>query len=557
MTQIIQKARRRGYLAFVALIASSGLVAVIPAVPVAATGCPTANTLNASSVGGGQSNFEIDAAIADSTKLGAHAGANLTLDGGSTCIDWSTKVAGLGTGTSADATTGVIIKPDLPSGTGDDSFTQGTSENATDPVIATGSIPPNKSDLQDFGVYKETNSSGKFLNLFWSRINSPSGTVDMDFELNKVACDGTAATCSNNAPKGTNYSIPLRSSGDKLVTYDLANGGTVPTISIYTWSGNSTSGSWANGTVISGGLGEALGSINFSSIASKDSVGLGTKDPLTFGEASISFKALFGTGGSCGAFGSVYLKSRSSNTFTDELKDFILPQPVTLTNCTGLTTNATAGPVTIGGSISDTATLSGASGPTGTMTFNAYSNAACTTSVFSISTTTLVGPDGSGNFTASSGNFTPLAAGTYYWIASYGNDPNNAPATTKCLDANESSVIAPKQPGIVTTAGSATTFGNTVSDSATLSNTALEPDGVTKAQGSITFKLFGPSASPSCTNTNLVFTSSPFAVNGDGPYGPTSFTPTTAGTYYWIASYTGDLPNTKSATTACGDTGET
>jgi len=213
--------------------------------------------------------------------------------------------------------------------------------------------------------------------------------------------------------------------------------------------------------------------------------------------------------------------------------------------------------VTIGGSISDTATLSGASGPTGTMTFNAYSNAACTTSVFSISTTTLVGPDGSGNFTASSGNFTPLAAGTYYWIASYGNDPNNAPATTKCLDANESSVIAPKQPGIVTTAGSATTFGNTVSDSATLSNTALEPDGVTKAQGSITFKLFGPSASPSCTNTNLVFTSSPFAVNGDGPYGPTSVTPTTAGTYYWIASYTGDLPNTKSATTACGDTGET
>ena len=46
-------------------------------------------------------------------------------------------------------------------------------------------------------------------------------------------------------------------------------------------------------------------------------------------------------------------------------------------------------------------------------------------------------------------------------------------------------------------------------------------------------------------------------MNGDGPYGPTSVTPTTAGTYYWIASYTGDLPNTKSATTACGDTGET
>src|SRR5207302_732426 len=127
---------------------------------------------------------------ADTSKLGAHAGANLTNDGGAPCIDWSRYSAGgVGaTGTDADATSGVLIKHDLPSGSGDDSFTQGTSENATDPIIAFGSIPPNKSDLQEFLIYKETNSTGKFLDLAWSRINSPSGTVTMDFELNKVAC---------------------------------------------------------------------------------------------------------------------------------------------------------------------------------------------------------------------------------------------------------------------------------------------------------------------------------------------------------------------------------
>ena len=55
------------------------------------------------------------------------------------------------------------------------------------PTIVSGSIPPNKSDLEKFGVYRESNATGKFLNLFWSRINSPSGTVDMDFERARIA----------------------------------------------------------------------------------------------------------------------------------------------------------------------------------------------------------------------------------------------------------------------------------------------------------------------------------------------------------------------------------
>jgi len=45
-------------------------------------------------------------------------------------------------------------------------------------------------------------------------------------------------------------------------------------------------------------------------------------------------------------------------------------------------------------------------------------------------------------------------------------------------------------------------------------------------------------------------------VNGNGTYGPVSTSPTKTGTYYWIASYSGDSNNAAVAT-KCGDAGET
>ena len=52
--------------------------------------------------------------------------------------------------------------------------------------MVNGSIPPNKSDLLNFGVlYLESNANGKFLNVFWHRVQEPSGTTNMDFEFNK------------------------------------------------------------------------------------------------------------------------------------------------------------------------------------------------------------------------------------------------------------------------------------------------------------------------------------------------------------------------------------
>jgi len=98
---------------------------------------------------------------------------------------------------------------------------------------------------------------------------------------------------------------------------------------------------------------------------------------------------------------------------------------------------------------------------------------------------------------------------------------------------------------IETSATPTAQLGASISDSATLSGVSAT------AGGAITFKAY----LGNCTPANLGFTSAAVSVSGPGAYGPVSFTPTTAGTYNWIASYTGDAVNSP-ATGECGDEGE-
>jgi hypothetical protein len=60
----------------------------------------------------------------------------------------------------------------------------------------------------------------------------------------------------------------------------------------------------------------------------------------TFGEARINLQlsGIF-PAGTCTVFGKAYLKSRSSDAFTSEIKDFIAPIPINLTNCAPITLN--------------------------------------------------------------------------------------------------------------------------------------------------------------------------------------------------------------------------
>jgi Prealbumin-like fold domain len=250
------------------------------------------------------SNFEID------------TDANLKVDDPAPSIDW--------------ASVAEARKADKPSGANDDSFGQGTKEDTAVPTVVSGSIPPQKSDLLTFGVYLETvPNGGRFLNLFWHRVQEPQGTTNMDFEFNQ------SSTISGNGV------TPVRTAGDLLVQYDLSKGGTSPTLFLSRWV---TSGAasqceasnsvpcWSTKQNLTA-AGDATGSINSSAIPAAESDGLGDISPRTFGEAQLDFDALTGGTSRCVSFGSAYLKSRSSDSFTAELKDFIAPATLSLNQC--------------------------------------------------------------------------------------------------------------------------------------------------------------------------------------------------------------------------------
>ncbi|MBV8395798.1 MAG: hypothetical protein JO064_06020, partial [Actinobacteria bacterium] len=207
-----------------------------------------------------------------------------------------------------------------------------------------------------------------------------------------------------------------------------------------------------------------------------------------------------------------------------------------------LTTTASA-PVALGaGSLSDQATLAGGVGlGGGSITFDLYGpSATADCSGLPVYTSTSGGISANGN--VGSGSFSPTAAGTYWWTASFGGDSNNNGAATNCGD--ESVTVSPASPTLTTTASPTIVLGGTVGDLATLAG------GFSLASDSITFNLYGPAVFADCTGTP-VDTETVSGVSSNGVYPSPNFTPTAAGTYWWTASFSGDGNNNAAATT-CG-----
>jgi hypothetical protein len=219
-----------------------------------------------------------------------------------------------------------IRATDAATGQNDDSYKGGVKEDTVCPDETTGSIPNNKSDLLTFHVYEEAGTGGHpgFLNLAWSRVTDPAGTTLMDFEFNQSETDCTV---------GPNK---VRTAGDLLIEYAIDQGGARAEISGRFWTGTA----WGpvvdldDGTDCGGGP-CAVGTINTSPIPAAESDGListGQLAPRTFGEAQLDLRLIFDAG-ECASFGSAMLKSRSSDAFTSQLKDFIAPVGIDLQNC--------------------------------------------------------------------------------------------------------------------------------------------------------------------------------------------------------------------------------
>jgi uncharacterized repeat protein (TIGR01451 family) len=255
--------------------------------------------------------IEIDGNLADDPDDGAEKDGK----------DW----ASLGLDCTSTPKVGCSI--DKTTGGTDDSFGNGTKEDTPVPSIVAGQIPNNKSDLLRLYVATQRIVSTDYLYLAWERVQEPSGTTNMDFELNQ------------SDQLSTNGVTPVRSLNDVLITYDLAQGGVTPILGYHRWvlsgacAGNGAKPPcWGPRNELTANV---AGAINTGVVV--DPINPGADRNLsarTFGEARINLPAsgIFGSG-ICTVFGSAYLKSRSSDSFTAAIKDFIAPVAINVSNC--------------------------------------------------------------------------------------------------------------------------------------------------------------------------------------------------------------------------------
>ena len=186
----------------------------------------------------------------------------------------------------------------------------------------------------------------------------------------------------------------------------------------------------------------------------------------------------------------------------------------------------------IGTVIHDTATLSGGQSPTGKVTFKLYApgDTTCASAIQTFTNEPLSG------LTATSGDYTTAAVGTYRWTATFIGDPNNATASSGCQEEQITTTKA--QPSIGTTPSAGGPIGTVIHDTATVS-------GGHSPTGNVTFNLYAPGdlsceSAPVFTDTKALGVAS------------SNYTTAAVGIYRWTATYNGD-PNNLTATSGCQD----
>jgi hypothetical protein len=214
-------------------------------------------------------------------------------------------------------------------------------------------------------------------------------------------------------------------------------------------------------------------------------------------------------------------------------------RPATSVATPTITTDPSAGGTVGTAVLNDTATLAGGTSPTGTITFKLYSpTETCGSS--SAAYTQIVTVSGDGKYSTT--NSTPAGAvGTWSWTAMYSGDSHNNGASSGC--GKETVSISKAIPSLSTSPSPGGTIGKVVlNDKATLSE-GYSPT------GTITFDLYAPTQS-TCTGKPAFKQTVPVA--GNGTYSTSNKTKASlAGTWNWVATYSGDGNNVPIAS-KCG-----
>ncbi|EWT00075.1 hypothetical protein N865_18020 [Intrasporangium oryzae NRRL B-24470] len=482
-----------------------------------------------------------------------------------------------GTFNTSDATTYTTGSKDtLPISTGWQCTASNNVNSKIDVMNAYAAAytdPDNGHQLLYFGIERNTNTGDANV-AFW-------------FLQDTVACNDNGTTASFTGD---------HKDGDLLVVSAFTNGGAVSTIDVYRWDRPNPSlpGS-LNPTSVAHGVDCKSTSAGDDVCATTNGPTNGTNGTITtpwptanakdgvghslrtseFYEGGLDLTAK-GLGGHC--FNTFTGDTRSSQSLTATLFDYSLGTLGECTSKTETTPSFTTQQIPKSGDPAITASDSAKITVTGISTFNATlkfficgpnvpAGTGCTTGGDQVGSTQTI--TAQGTFSSSSATITEV--GRYCWRAEFSGDSNAGVPSSKDDSTGECFIVTPRQPSLSTQAGtSPVDFGSPVTDTATLSNTAdhqgsggkgtdgsIDPTtGGGKAGGTITFTLLKDDCSTPATGTGT----NPQSVNvsGDNTYGPVSFTPDAPGTYHWVASYSGDSPNTLKTdhNTACNDTNE-
>ncbi|HEX6869805.1 MAG TPA: hypothetical protein VF163_01795, partial [Micromonosporaceae bacterium] len=433
----------------------------------------------------------------------------------------------------------------------------------SDAVPTLGLTNPNAQvDLRQawLATGKDTTTNHDWLYFAWERdSNSGSGFIAYEFMKNKPPAACAYGTATQDQLIANCNPWANRTAGDFMILWDQQGGSR--DLYLRTWSGTAPNLTLGPATL----LNSAVSAAQYSADGFK-------------GEAAVDLTAtIFGGSTACLSFANTIPSTVTGNSDTADYKDTILTTTPPISNCTSTTVTtpqtaaggSTAGGLSIGTgvvAVRDSAVVDiqgGTAAPAGSVAFSLCKvdePGLCTTGGTSVGSTNLTGPSYPATVVSPTAYVT--SAGRYCWRAEFSGDSANGIPGSSDATASECFTVNPVTPTLATTAGDDVFLGSPVSDSATLTGTATQPTtppisltntAGAAAGGTITFKLYGPN---DCTT--VAFTSSAVAVSGDGTYNSPSFTPTAPGTYHWVASYSGNPPNTNgtSHNSACDDPNE-
>jgi uncharacterized repeat protein (TIGR01451 family) len=227
----------------------------------------------------------------------------------------------------------------------DDVFGSGQKESSPPFTIQQGTTP-GKADLMRIYVgHNVTSGAGGpndvYLFLGFNRF-STSGDTFAGFELNQ-------AFPNQNYPAGDGVTLPPRTNGDLLITYNFPGSG-APSIGLLSWSTAITPNNWVNPQTGAVGSPEDLSGSNLGVGAVNTSGSVtnpfnSTSNPFqakvpfidgsntqsfaagSFGEAAIDLTAALPSAAG-NAFHQVYMSTRSSSSYNSNLEDVIKPVPI-------------------------------------------------------------------------------------------------------------------------------------------------------------------------------------------------------------------------------------